>query len=277
MGAPAAQLAAPCPDAQPSNDRPAASTLCAVRRALVLIVILVAVVVLVARGKDDPPAADRTTTQAPTEVATAPATTTAAPRSTRDGCRAVAAPAPRTANPERRRSRQRLSRKRRHTAVIRTNCGTIEIRLDVRRAPETTSSFAGLARNKFFDGLTFHRIARPGGNDYVIQGGDPLGNGNGGPGYTVVEPPPRNLKYRRYVVAMAKTETEQPGTSGSQFFIVTAAQTPLPPKYALLGKVVGGTSIVRRIAAVAIDPTEETPIDPVVISSVRIRSSKRRR
>jgi cyclophilin family peptidyl-prolyl cis-trans isomerase len=240
-----------------------------VRRALVLIVILLAVVVLVARGNDDPPVADRSSPQAPA------ATTTVPPRSTRDGCRAVAAPAP-VANRERRRSRKRLSRKRRHTAVIRTNCGTIEIRLDVRRAPKTTSSFAGLARNKFFDGLTFHRIARPGGNDYVIQGGDPLGNGNGGPGYTVVESPPHDLKYRRYVVAMAKAETEQPGTSGSQFFIVTAANTPLPPEYALLGKVVGGKSIVRRIARVAIDPTEERPVDPVVITSVRIRSSKRR-
>jgi len=237
-------------------------------------VILLAVVVLVARGKDDPPTTDRTSTQAPGEAATAP-TTTAPPRSTRDGCRAVAAPAPRTANAERRRSRKRLSRKRRHTAVIRTNCGTIEIRLDVRRAPRTTSSFAGLARNKFFDGLTFHQIARPGGNDYFIQGGDPLGNGNGGPGYTVVEPPPKKLKYRRYVVAMAKTQTQQPGTSGSQFFIVTAANTQLEPDFALLGKVVGGKSIVRRIAAVASDPGTEMPIDPVVISSVRIRSSKR--
>jgi peptidyl-prolyl cis-trans isomerase B (cyclophilin B) len=241
-----------------------------VRRALVLIVILLAAVVLVACGQDDPPAAGDTTTQSRADVATA----TAPPRSTRDGCRAVPAPAP-AANRERRRSRQRLSRKRRHTAVIRTNCGTIEIRLDVRRAPKTTSSFAGLARNKFFDGLTFHRIARPGGNDYVIQGGDPLGNGNGGPGYTVVESPPHDLKYRRYVVAMAKAETEQPGTSGSQFFIVTAANTPLPPEYALLGKVVGGKSIVRRIAAVPTDPATEMPIDPVVISSVRIRSSKR--
>jgi cyclophilin family peptidyl-prolyl cis-trans isomerase len=243
-----------------------------VRRALVPIVILLAAVVLVARGRDDPPAADRTSTQAPAD--TAPATTTPQ-RSTRDGCRAVAAPAPRTASPERRRSRQRLSRKRRHTAVIRTNCGTIEIRLDVRRAPKTTSSFAGLARNKFFDGLTFHQIARPGGNDYFIQGGDPLGNGNGGPGYTVVEAPPKNLKYRRYVVAMAKTQTQQPGTSGSQFFIVTAANTQLEPDFALLGKVVGGKSIVRRIAAVASDPGTEMPIDPVVISSVRIRSSRR--
>jgi cyclophilin family peptidyl-prolyl cis-trans isomerase len=262
-----------------------------VRRALVLIVILLAALMLVACGKDealtaDPEAQDGSTATAATPATTSATTPTgptattattgaAAPqRSTRDGCRAVPAPVPAT-NPERRRSRQRLSRKRRHTAVVRTNCGTIEIRLDVRRAPKTTSSFAGLARNKFFDGLTFHRIAKPGGNDYVIQGGDPLGTGNGGPGYAVVEAPPRNVKYRRYVVAMAKTQTEQPGTSGSQFFIVTAAEAPLEPDYALLGEVVGGKSIVRRIAAVPTDPATEMPIDPVVIESVRIRSSRR--
>lgn len=229
---------------------------------------------LAACGKDGALTGDAASTQTATagdDSATATTATTPA-RSTRDGCRAVARPEP-AANPDRRRSRQRLNRNRRHTAVVQTNCGTIEIRLDVRRAPKTTSSFAGLARNKFFDGLTFHRIARPGGNDYVIQGGDPLGTGNGGPGYAVVEAPPKNLRYTRFVVAMAKTQTEQPGTSGSQFFIVTAAEAPLEPDYALLGTVVGGKSIVRRIAAVATDPATEMPIDPVVISSVRIRSS----
>jgi peptidyl-prolyl cis-trans isomerase B (cyclophilin B) len=242
-----------------------------VRRPLVLIVILLAAVTLVACGKDDPPTADTTSTQAPSAIGGDTATPQ---RSTRDGCRPVSAPQP-AANLQRRRSRQRLRRRGRYTAVVRTNCGTIEIRLDVRRAPKTTSSFAGLARNKFFDGLTFHRIAKPGGNDYVIQGGDPLGTGNGGPGYTVVETPPKNLKYRRYVVAMAKSQTEQPGTSGSQFFIVTAAEAPLEPDFALLGKVVGGKSVVRRIAAVPTDPATEMPIDPVVISSVRVRSSRR--
>ena len=151
--------------------------------------ILLAAVVVAACGKDDALNAGTTTTQDATSTATtATATTPLPPRSTRDGCRAVPAPQP-AADPNRRRSRQRLNRRRRHTAVVRTNCGTIEIRLDVRRAPRTTASFAGLARNKFFDGLTFHRIAKPGGNDYVIQGGDPLGTGNGGPGYEVVEDP----------------------------------------------------------------------------------------
>ncbi len=246
------------------------------RPALVLVVILLAAVALVACGKDGPLTGDATTDEDRSAVSSETTTTTATTpqRSTRDGCKAVQRPA-RAANADRRRPRRRLNRNRRHTAIVRTNCGTIEIRLDVRRAPKTTSSFAALARSGFYDGLTFHRIARPGGNDFVIQGGDPLGTGNGGPGYAVVEAPPSDLKYRRYVVAMAKAQTERPGTSGSQFFIVTAREAPLEPDFALLGEVVGGKSVVRRIAAVATDPATEMPIDPVVISSVRIRSSKR--
>jgi peptidyl-prolyl cis-trans isomerase B (cyclophilin B) len=129
-------------------------------------------------------------------------------------------------------------------------------------------------RRGFFDGLTFHRIAKPGGNDYVIQGGDPLGTGNGGPGYAVVEPPPADVKYRRYVVGMAKAADEKRGTSGSQFFIVTAVEAPLPPDYALLGRVTGGKKVVRRIARLATDPATEMPIDPVVIASATMQSRK---
>jgi cyclophilin family peptidyl-prolyl cis-trans isomerase len=155
-------------------------------------------------------------------------------------------------------------------AVLSTNCGTIRILLAVRRSPKTTSSFAGLVRNGFYDGLTFHRIAKPGGNDYVIQGGDPRGDGNGGPGYSVVEKPSKRTRYVRGVVAMAKTATDPPGTSGSQFFIVTARDTRLPPEYALLGRVVGGDRVVSRIARLQTDPVSEMPIDPVVIASARI-------
>jgi len=248
-----------------------------VRRALVLIVILLATPALVACGKDadlgreDGDGADAPAIASDTAPPTATATTPAPQRRTRDGCSAVPAPEP-AAAPDLRPSRKRLNRERRHTLVITTNCGTIEIRLDVRRAPKTTAAFAGLVRRGFFDGLTFHRIAKPGGNDYVIQGGDPLGTGNGGPGYTVVEPPPKDLRYTRYTVAMAKAQTEQPGTSGSQFFIVTASEAPLEPDYALLGEVVGGKSVVKRIAQVPTDPATEMPLDPVVMSKVRIRS-----
>jgi cyclophilin family peptidyl-prolyl cis-trans isomerase len=264
-----------------------------VRRSVVLIAILLAALLLVACGKEDPrdaasqtattqaaPAATATTTTATTATTatttTATATTTTAttdpaikPRSAKDGCQAVAVPEPK-GEPDLRPSRRRLSAKRTYTAILRTNCGTIRIRLDVRHAPKTTASFAGLARRGFFDGLTFHRIAKPGGNDYVIQGGDPLGTGNGGPGYSVEEPPPFDTKYRRYVVGMAKAGDERPGTSGSQFFIVTAAEAPLPAEYALLGRVTGGKKVVRRIARLATDPATEMPLDPVVIRDVRV-------
>ena len=245
------------------------------RRSVVLLAILLAALVLVACGKDDPRPASTETTEPAVAPATPPTTATTPeirPRSARDGCKAVPAPEP-AAQPERTRSRQKLSPKRTYTAILHTNCGTIRIRLDVKTSPKTTASFAGLARNKFFDGLTFHRIAKPGGNDYVIQGGDPLGTGNGGPGYTVVEDPPGDTRYRRYVVGMAKAENERQGTSGSQFFIVTAAEAPLPADYAILGRVVGGQKVVRRIAKLATDPATEMPIDPVVMSSVRVVSS----
>jgi peptidyl-prolyl cis-trans isomerase B (cyclophilin B) len=248
-----------------------------VRRANVLIVILLAslALALVACGKDDS-AGDAAATAATTTTAATPATTSQAvpPRSSDDGCRAVA-PATPGADSSRRRPRQRLSRKRDYIATIRTNCGTIRIRLDVRRAPKTTASFAGLARSRFFDGLSFHRIAKPGGNDFVVQGGDPLGTGEGGPGYLVVEKPPRKTRYRRYTVAMAKSPTQPPGASGSQFFIVTGADAGLKPEYAILGEVVGDKRAVKRIAAVPTDPGLEAPLDPVVMSSVRVTSRRR--
>ena len=165
-----------------------------------------------------------------------------------------------------------LDRDRRYTAVIDTNCGPIEIRLDVQRSPETAASFVALARDDFYDGTPFHRIGKDAtGADFVVQGGDPTGTGNGGPGYSVVEPPPEGATYERGVVAMAKTEIEEAGTSGSQFFIVTAEDAGLPPLYAVVGRVVEGQETVSRIASVPADPADERPVAPVVIEDVTIR------
>ncbi len=130
-----------------------------------------------------------------------------------------------------------------YTVDVRTNLGSFAFALDVKDSLCTTSSFASLVRKKFFDGTRFHRIV-PG---FVIQGGDPTGTGRGGPGYTVVDAPTRDARYTRGVVAMAKTSVEPPGTSGSQFFIVTGADTGLTPDYALLGKVTRGLAVVERI------------------------------
>ena len=239
------------------------------RRATVLIVILLAAVALLACGKDEPLSESTTTATAPAATTAASTATTAIPpRSARDGCEAVAAPQPKSPNAKK--AKRKLNRKRTYVAVLTTNCGTIRIQLAALRAPKTTSSFAGLVRQKFYDGLTFHRIAKPGGNDYVIQGGDPLLTGNGGPGYSVVEKPAKKTRYVRGVVAMAKTAEDAPGTSGSQFFIVTAESAPLPPEYAVLGRVTAGDKVVRRIARLATDPATEMPLDPVVIEKIRI-------
>jgi cyclophilin family peptidyl-prolyl cis-trans isomerase len=149
-------------------------------------------------------------------------------------------------------------------AVVSTSCGDFTISLDVEQAPKTSASFAYLADQGLYDDTPIHRI-EPG---FVIQGGDPRGDGSGGPGYSVVEKPPSNLKYLQGVVAMAKTGTEAAGTSGSQFFVVTAQDAQLPPDYALLGKVISGLDVVLRIEELG--QAGGTPRAPVVINSVSI-------
>jgi len=214
-------------------------------------------------GEDEPGAAARTTTQA----------AAASQAMSGTGCRPVATPAPKDAQDLE--APSLALRGDGYTAVMETNCGTIEIRLAAEEAPETVASFVSLARMDFFDDLTFHRIAQdPSGGDFVIQGGDPDGTGQGGPGYSVVEAPPEDVAYDRGTVAMAKTEIEDPGTSGSQFFIVTADSAQLPPEYALLGQVVGGGDAVAAIADVQTDPTTEMPLAPVVIEDVTITEGK---
>jgi peptidyl-prolyl cis-trans isomerase B (cyclophilin B) len=155
---------------------------------------------------------------------------------------------------------------------VATSCGAFTITLDVKRAPKTTSSFASLARLGFYDGLTFHRIV-PGD---LIQGGDPRGDGSGGPGYKTVETPPGNLKYTRGVVAMARQEIEDSGTAGSQFFIVTGPDAQLNPDYALVGHVTAGMDTADRIALVPTDPNSDAPVRPVVINAMRVVQVKKR-
>jgi cyclophilin family peptidyl-prolyl cis-trans isomerase len=155
-----------------------------------------------------------------------------------------------------------------HEAVVRTSCGEFTITLDPKASPKATASFAALARDGYFDGTVFHRIV-PG---FVIQGGDPTATGTGGPGYTTVDPPAPGTTYEHGVVAMAKAPTEPPGAAGSQFFVVTAGQAPLPPDYAVVGRVTGGLAVVDRIGLLG-DPTTEQPTQPVVVEGIEIRSS----
>jgi cyclophilin family peptidyl-prolyl cis-trans isomerase len=188
------------------------------------------------------------------------------------GCRALPPPRPHKEGGVRR-ATGRLAAARTWTVELQTNCGTIAIGLATDRAPRTAASFAALVRRRFYDGLTFHRIAGdPASGPFVIQGGDPLGTGLGGPGFSVVERPPGTLRYTRGTVAMAKTQSEPSGASGSQFFIVTAPDAGLPPEYALVGRVRAGMDVVQRIATVATGP-DERPASPVVIQRATLRSS----
>jgi peptidyl-prolyl cis-trans isomerase B (cyclophilin B) len=184
------------------------------------------------------------------------------------GCEDVAQPEPRQDGGAKKPA-GRLDPNATYTVTLRTSCGEIAIRLDQKTSPETTASFAHLARTGFYDGTVFHRIV-PG---FVIQGGDPTGTGTGGPGYSTRDVPPRNATYLKGTVAMAKSGAEPPGTAGSQFYIVTAPDAGLPPDYALLGKVVKGQRVVDEIGELGDRASggAGTPLQPVVIEGAAVR------
>jgi peptidyl-prolyl cis-trans isomerase B (cyclophilin B) len=163
-----------------------------------------------------------------------------------------------------------LARDKVYEVVLATSCGEITFRLDQRTSPRTAASFASLVEAGFFDGTVFHRIVP----DFVIQGGDPTGTGTGGPGYSTRDVPPQDTAYVEGVVAMAKSAVEPPGTAGSQFYIVTAADAGLPPEYAVLGEVVDGQDVVDAIGALG-DPASGdagTPLQPVVIETATLET-----
>jgi peptidyl-prolyl cis-trans isomerase B (cyclophilin B) len=180
------------------------------------------------------------------------------------GCKEVEAPKPK--NVSYGAPKQTVKESDELTAIVETSCGPFEIVLDTQRAPKTVNSFVFLSDKGFYDGLTFHRVA-PG---FVIQGGDPLGSGTGGPGYSVDEKPPANLAYTKGVVAMAKSSAEPPGRSGSQFFVVLNADAGLPPEYALVGKVSKGFDVVERIGKLG-TPAEQ-PKQTILIEEISIEN-----
>jgi peptidyl-prolyl cis-trans isomerase B (cyclophilin B) len=207
-----------------------------------VIAVVVVAAILISRGGDG---SDSTTTAA-----------------SANGCKQVPTPKPKHVSLKA--PKQTVQPGEELTAVMRTSCGTFDIALDTKRAPKTTNSFAYLVEEGFYDGLDFHRIVP----EFVIQGGDPLGDGSGGPGYKVVEKPPANLAYTKGIVAMAKSPTDPPGTSGSQFFVVTAADAGLTPEYALVGKVDKGMDVVERIGKLG--TAAEKPKQTVLIEKVTI-------
>jgi peptidyl-prolyl cis-trans isomerase B (cyclophilin B) len=156
-----------------------------------------------------------------------------------------------------------------YTARIVTNCGTIVVALDGKRAPATVNSFAFLSAKGYFTNTPCHRLTTSG--IFVLQCGDPTGTGTGGPGYTL---PDENLKGATYPAGtLAMANTGQPHTGGSQFFFVYA-NTSLPPQYTPFGRVRTGLDVLTRIAKAGTDNAngqgDGHPSQPVVIESFTV-------
>jgi cyclophilin family peptidyl-prolyl cis-trans isomerase len=138
-----------------------------------------------------------------------------------------------------------------YVATIKTDAGTFQMTLDPKEAPIAVNNFVFLAQHKFYNCVIFHRVIP----NFVVQGGDPTGTGDGGPGYEFTEHGPAAAsnsadQYPLYSVAMANSSSNStdPSTNGSQFFIVTGSSgESLPPDYVLFGKVTSGTSVVQQI------------------------------
>ncbi len=152
---------------------------------------------------------------------------------------------------------------KKYSAVLHTSAGDITIEFNAKATPITVNNFVSLARSGFYNNTIFHRIIK----GFMIQGGDPVGNGTGGPGYRF-DDEPFTGEYTRGTVAMANAG---PNTNGSQFFIMHADQ-PLPKNYVIFGHVTSGMNVVDAIASAAVQPYGEgsTPVSPVTVTSVDV-------
>ena len=166
-------------------------------------------------------------------------------------------------------------------ATLRTNHGDIEVKLFPNHTPKTVANFVELAEGArewtdprtgaksqapLYDGTVFHRVI----SDFMIQGGDPLGTGTGGPGYQFADEFHPDLAFDRpYLLAMANAG---PGTNGSQFFITVAPTTWLNRKHTIFGEVTGeaGRKVVDAIVSTKVTPFNDRPVEDVVIESVQI-------
>lgn len=158
-----------------------------------------------------------------------------------------------------------IDKHKKYTATITTTAGNIVISLNAAMTPNTVNNFVELARKSFYDGTIFHRVIK----GFMIQGGDPEGNGTGGPGYRFADEP-FSGDYNRGTVAMANAG---PNTNGSQFFIMHAS-VALPKNYVIFGQVLSGLEVVDAIANASVTAGASgegsTPISPITVSSVTI-------
>ena len=159
--------------------------------------------------------------------------------------------------------RQCIDVTKKYSAVVTTNKGELTIRLDPVQAPVTVNNFVSLARSRFYDPISCHRIIPT----FVVQCGDPTGVGSGGPGYKFADELPRAGQYKIGSVAMANSG---PNTNGSQFFIITGTQgVALPPNYTLFGEVTAGADTTLKTLDAAGTATGATS-QAITILSVRI-------
>lgn len=153
-----------------------------------------------------------------------------------------------------------------YTAVLTTTAGVIELSLSASKMPITVNNFVALSRKKFYDNTIFHRVIK----GFMIQGGDPKGDGTGGPGYQFNDEPFEG-DYTRGTVAMANAG---PNTNGSQFFIMQA-NYPLPKNYVIFGSVTKGMDVVDAIANAPVKTSasgeQSSPVTPVTVTSVQIQ------
>lgn len=151
-------------------------------------------------------------------------------------------------------------------ALFETSKGNFRIELFEDKAPQTTKNFITLANKGFYDGLIFHRVI----DNFMIQGGDPKGNGTGGPGYRIPDEFHRDLKHAEGVISMANAG---PNTGGSQFFITLTATPWLDNKHAVFGKVIEGMNVVHAIGKVKTG-SQDKPVENVVINKITIEAAK---
>ena len=150
------------------------------------------------------------------------------------------------------------------TAVFETNKGNFEIELFTDKAPITTKNFIDLTNKGFYNNLIFHRVI----DGFMIQGGDPDGDGSGGPGYTIQDEFHPDLKHdSEGILSMAN---RGPNTGGSQFFITLAPTPWLDGKHAIFGKVIDGIDFVKEIEKVSTN-VQDKPIKDVVIKKITIK------
>jgi peptidyl-prolyl cis-trans isomerase B (cyclophilin B) len=128
-----------------------------------------------------------------------------------------------------------------YVASVETGKGSFELTLDAARAPSTVNNFVFLARDRYYDGLVFHRVEA----GFVVQTGDPGGDGTGGPGYTIADEE-SGLLHGEGALGMAKSAA--PNSAGSQWYVTLAPQTSLDGRYTVFGRVTTGMDVVRAIA-----------------------------